>query len=430
MATTRRADERFFCAAILCCASTLAACGGGGGQANPPQAPLSFNVDATLSWTGQDFGIPGPWPGSLPFTLTLAPGTAGQQQLIAGGNGDAAVVPVTFAGGKISYRNTDPALLDQRQTTLRLGLPTTDRPSCNGVTDVSFSQMDLQISGDKATGQAQGFVGFQDGDALGTRAFTAAITGAADRTAPAPDRPQAAEVAVHPFDGVTIDFPEALPMTSTARLVDGTTSYPLTAMPVDYPSRFIAGATLLPFGRRLRLETDSLHDLAGNVATASALTVVTPDLPGPFVGFEGAAAAVIGQARIVDDTVIPALAGKHALLLAGGRFTARLTVPAGATTLVIGARALVAADGGGPWLRTRLGVVGGTIAEVPTEITWATGATPSGLAAFPQMFPPTQFRNALPAGATEVVVDLRSDVPGCGAFLPPGASLIDSLTVE
>jgi hypothetical protein len=429
---------------------TAVADGGGAFVAVVPTPAIhSFEVDAILAWAS--FGNPVSsdlFPTRQHFTVTLDLRTPGGETLIIGRGGLSAAVPVSIgASGAVSYLNDNPDLLDQRLTTFQMAFSPPGPKGCANVSMASFTDMDLQISADRIMGHANGFAQYSGGDYVGTRNFTTTLSGTRDVSGPFLSPALAPEIAADPFEGFSIDFNEALPNGAQARLVDGAASYPLQPSPATFPSRFSPGQMLMPFGRRLGFEVDApLRDLAGNTAVAPRLVVVTSALAGPFGGFEGALAAnVSGQARIVDAKVIPALAGKHGLLMdagqysdalaafPGGRFTARLAVPGGASAIVIGLRTLAPAGGGHPPLQARIGAVGGTAREWYPDLLFLdeTAAVQSGLPDFPLLGPAITQRHPLPPGTkNEVVIDLSSREAGCGLLPPLGAVLIESVTVE
>lgn len=410
----------------------------------------SFEVDVDFSWApfSDDVGAKS-FPSRQHFTLTVDSPSGRAGKLVIGGRGITAVV-ATYAdsSGEISFADSDPKLLDQRRTTLQVGLPPSPANRCMRVDSTFYSLMDLRPSGDGISGTAQGFATYSDGDAVGARAFSATVVGTRDRKGPALASAVTREIAADPFDGVAIDFDEALPNDPRATLRDSSGAFALHPAPDEYPSRFTTYPTLLPFGRQLLFQVDgALGDLAGNTGSPPDLTVVTPNLAGPFTGFEGAVAAnLAGRARIVDDKVVPVLSGRRGLLMdsgafsqalgvfPGGRFTARLAVPDGASTLVITARGLAPQQGGYPWLIVRSAAVGGIIDSwnVGQSFIDANSSVPSGVPDFPLLGAATTTRHPLPASVGgEVVVDLSSQVGGCNGLGPPlGASLIESILVE
>jgi hypothetical protein len=433
-------------------AGAVGAGGDAGGDATVSAPTVqSFEVDVIMTWAS--FGNPDVSPDLFPtrqrFTVTLDLRTPGSETLIIGGRGLSAAVPVSVdPSGKVAFVNDDPALQDQQMTSLEVAFDPPGQTGCAGIDAASYTSLDLQISGERLMGHAYGFARYSGGDYVGRRTFGATLSGTRDVSGPSLSPSLAPEITADPFDGFFIGFNEALPTGVQARLIDGVTSYPLQPSPATFPSIFSPRDTLMPFGRRLGFQLDSpLRDLAGNTAVAPRLVVVTPDLAGPFAGFEGSIAAnVSGRTRIVDDKVIPALAGKHGLVMdagpyseslaafPGGRFTARLPIPAGASTIVVGVRTLAPAGGGYPPVQARAGTIGGAVDQWSFDLLFLdeSAAVPSGFADFPWLGPATTQRHPLPPGTkNEVVLDLSTRVGGCGGLIPPlGAVVIQSITVE
>ncbi|HVR63650.1 MAG TPA: hypothetical protein VMU50_17235 [Polyangia bacterium] len=434
-------------AAAAACCLCLGGAGCGQNGSAPPVAPAalrSFEVEATFDWQPRSPGdAPNNLPGAQRFTLTLDSRTPGQENVIVGGYGLVAVVPVTAdASGHVAYRNQDSGLLDQQRTTLQVALPPLPASPCYGAINVSYGALDLDISAAGVTGVGSGFAEYVDGDALGTVGFVASFTGGVDTRGPTPSLPGASPINFHPMDAMTIDVSEALAADASLALGDGTASFPMDAAPKDFPSRFTTQSKLLPFGRRWQLVTAGFRDLAGNVAASPALEVVTPDLPGPFAGFATTppAALMSGHVRVADRASIPALGDGRALVFdtsetdwSGGRFTARLPLPAGATEVVMRARSLSGDNISSPWLTASLAVSGGAITANSVELFHGSDVnTPSGVADLPEISPAYDYPLPLPAGASgEVIVDLSSlSGSNCGPILRPGISVIDAITAR
>jgi hypothetical protein len=175
--------------------------------------------------------------------------------------------------------------------------------------------------------------------------------------------------------------------------------------------------------------------------------------PSAFIadGFESAAtidsinAIVVGDVALITSAQVPGITAAKALMVgpgawitekaesAGGRFTAKLLVPAGATATTrvrANFHFLSDAAGSGSAITIRLAAPGGEIVELQGP-TAAFETVPTTLPRFPQRSPATRFEAPLPAGTKDVVyLDIENLARGCGPFLPPGALVIDDLRID
>jgi hypothetical protein len=413
----------------------------------PAQA---FEVVIDLLYPINQTGVPeAAFPRQLTVSMLLDE-DAGRPRLRVGGQGILSTVTLAHGGGTgFSYQETSAAELDAHRTSLQIRVP--HGAGCQSVgainiTNLTFDRIGDGRGGDTLLGLAMGFATYEDGDAVGTRRFSAELHGTPDRALTVA---ATASKDANPFDPVTFGFAEAL-ATKSAELRGPTTTVPLHNQPAASPSSFSSFPHLLPFSQTLTFAAvPALMDLGGNSSSA-ALTVTTLPDPAAFVadGFESAtttaavSAIVAGDVAVITSAQVPGISGGKALLIgpgvwidaraesSGGRLTAKLAVPAGATRLRANFFFLSDAMGSLGAITIRLAPPDGEIVELqgPTE---TLETTASNVPRFPRRGPLTMFEAPLPARTRDVVyVDIQNVLRGCGALLPAGALVIDDLRVE
>jgi hypothetical protein len=406
----------------------------------------AYNVEIDLSYTAGPGEVP---EAAFPKHLTLSmflDEDAGQPRLRTGGQGRLAEVTLTrISAARLGYEETSAAQMDAYRTSLQIVVPHPTPAGCQSVNLINFASLTLDRTADVFIGAATGFATYEDGDSVGGRPFVAQLRGTPDRELTVA---AAARTDVHPFDPVTWLFPEALAV-DRAELRGPATVVPLNNLPAASPSGFSSYPHLLPFAQTLTFAAlPALIDLGGNRASP-ALTVTTLPEPPAFVadGFESAGAPsgiVAGDVAVVTSVDVPGISGAKALLVgpgslgangesSGGRFTAKLLVPAGATASTrVRANFHFLSDAMGSLgaIVIRLASPGGEIVEMEGP-TAAFETVPTALPRFPQRSPLVRFEAPLPAGTGDVVyLDIENLVRGCGALLPPGALVVDDLRVE
>jgi hypothetical protein len=305
----------------------------GGTDTSPTTAPTLYAMSATL--VTNDGGIPGslPWPATHEFSVLI---DWGANTATTGGNGLAKQVALVQSGAS-DWSTKEPL-------NFQLGL--------YGIPDLTYSNLTFQRGNDGCTATASGTSEQAQGDVIYTRGFSATMTGVVDRSGP--------QLAIFPtgdlhplsFSGVIAN--EVLPIGTTAALDATGATLALTALPSDsavgvsgfslpgtslaFPSKALAFATTYS----LRVLPQAV-DLAGNRATGLPSFSTLPD-PGLFAqdGFEGPVNAYMdGPVVSADSTSLPIPAGSKALAIrppglssvCKARFTVRMAVPAGATTV-------------------------------------------------------------------------------------------------
>lgn len=354
------------------------------------------------------------------------------------------------------------------QAPLQLSLALATRPF------VTYDWIAITPTPIGCVGQAAGRYDWNATDVLYTIPFDATIAGVPDQVGPVLSAVGPTRDVLHPLDQVGVMANELLPAGTTAHLVASDGSHiPTVALPSDSSDGSIDPTVTVPsdsvFGvsgfmlkeRGLAFaSTYSLGlppsfvavDLAGNISFPMPSFTT---MPGPGLlaqdGFETAVDALLGgKVAVVDSTTLPIPAGTKALRFSptnslvgeqwscDDRFTARLSVPSGATfvkfsTLFYGPTSLTDLYSWG-WLQLAVpnGAVsdpgqgwskGGTALPIP----W-TGTLPGGDSYnFGDLMEQTF---ALPPGTTsEVIVDLRRRCaePFLGGSL---GLVIDNLRVE
>ena len=217
---------------------------------------------------------------------------------------------------------------------------------------LTYSSLAFQRGQDGCTATASGTYYQVQGDVIYSKGFTAAMTGVIDRTGPQLTIAPAGNL--HPLSFVGVMVNELLPTGTTAALDATGTQWALKGLPADsalggsgfslpgdslaMPSKALAFATTY----NLRVLPQPV-DLAGNLATGLPSFSTLAD-PGLFAqdGFEGPVNAYMaGSLSITDGASLPIPAGSKALAIppfgfssaCSARFTARMAVGAGATTV-------------------------------------------------------------------------------------------------
>jgi hypothetical protein len=410
----------------------------------------AFEVVIDLTYTSDPTGVPeAVFPRQVTVSMFLDQ-DAGRPRLRVGGQG--LLSEVTLAHGtrtRFSFQDTNPAGLDANVTALQIRLPRGTDSGCQFVHAINLTDLAFDTTGDTLLGQAMGFATYVDGDSIGSRRFSAQLRGTPDRALMAAS---ATSGDVNPFDVVTFTFAEAL-ANVRAELRGPTTTIPLVNVPAALPSVFVLYQTLLPFAQTLTFTAiPALVDLGGNRASPTITVTTLPEPPALVAdGFESAAAIdtitaiVSGDVAVITSAQVPGISGAKALMVgpgawiaeksefSGGRFTAKLLVPAGATAatrLRANFHFLSDAMGSSGAVVIRLAAPGGEIVEMQGP-TAGFATVPTALPRFPQRSPLVPFEAPLPVGTTDVVyLDVQNFARGCGNFLPPGALVIDDLRVE
>ena len=218
--------------------------------------------------------------------------------------------------------------------------------------DLIYSMLAFQRSQDGCTATASGTYEQLQGDVIYTKGFTATMTGVVDRTGPQFSIVPAGDLHPLSFAGVAVD--EVLPTDTTGALEATGTLLALTGLPansaIGFSAFLLPGASLAQPSKALAFATKyTLRvlpqpvDLVGNLATGLPSFSTLAD-PGLFAqdGFEGPVKAYMaGSLAIADSATLPIPAGKKALAIPPSgysdpcptRFTARMAVAAGATTV-------------------------------------------------------------------------------------------------
>jgi hypothetical protein len=324
---------------------------------------------------------------------------------------------------------------------------------------ISYDQIFLQITTDGCSGTASGSVAVAITDEIYKGIFTAVLTGTIDRQSPQLISSPRDPVAIHPLDSVRLDSSELLPAASQVRLQTAQgSSVTLAALPADGAdgvSGFVLGAQALAFGKTYQtIVQPGFADLAGNQAAPDSLPTFTTLVdPGLFAqdGFEGTVAAYLsGSVGPMDSSKAPVPTGLRALLIPGlgwqrlvndgceGRFTARMAVSLGATTVKARFRTIrVLGLMASPFFGTlQLGVPNGTlvtyVAMPSTDAVASSQPDPAGPLPGSSTYsygPLMEWSFPLPAGSKdEILFDL---FPRCGEpFTPSDGLLLDDLRVE
>jgi hypothetical protein len=414
-----------------------------GGDGGLPRAPTLCAITATLTPVYPDAG-PTAMPAEHKFTLVIdwAANTA-----TTGSGGTAQQVALVESNG-----------IWTTQATLSLSLSLSLALSGNSGLDrprVTYKAIKIRPTADGCEGEGSGDYLWNSSDMLFDFAFTATLTGVGDKEGPTLAVIPAAATNVHPLALSGVAANELLPVATIARWVAAVgVAVDMAALPVDGSlgvSGFSFANRAFAFGTTYHLEfLPDARDVAGN-STSDLPSITTLADPGMFAmdGFEGALNAYVGgQVKIVDHTALPIPGGHKALRFAPttfsvgvdwscqDRFTARLAVPSGATTVKLSyleywpktgnytpiwASMHVAVPNGAV---VEYSVGAGTITTLPSP--W-TGALP-GSADF-TYGELKQLELPVPVGAaSEVMFDLDRE---CSEPSSPGHGLIvDDLRVE
>jgi hypothetical protein len=289
-------------------------------------------VTANLSWAQAGSGPPVPvdlLPKSL--TMTIRPfEQGGEPHLLVGVSGSLSNVRAQVVAG--SWTNLDPILLG--------GQVFPDPTSCADDKSVALGSLELHVSTDSATasavvGTATGTLGFYQTDEMLTSLFTAVLSAVPDASPPELAGPWFPSW--NPLEPVMLNVSEPLWPGAMVSLRCGAIASIALA---TQGSVFSSNVALAP-GDACALVIQDLVDLAGNAAPGSSpllppFTVVDPGVF-PQDGFEsGKGGTLEGNAELTTDS--DRISGLQSLRLFGaphgvGRFTARLAVPTGATTV-------------------------------------------------------------------------------------------------
>ena len=412
---------------------------------------MSWPLELTLSLNYQPLPIAEVPDDSFPRQVTVAAvlsiGSGGAGTLAVGGHGQAVTVPLSrSADGGWHFLAPDPSGGDDRRTTFEFTVAQTGPHPCTFANRLNLTGLDLTFIGPPAngmlTGAGAGFVSYSHSDYVGTRAFFADARAIPDATAPSavvwPGK-----TGLNPFDRIALDFAETLTVMG-ARLESGTTTIELIGNPATAPSLFGVPPRLLPFGQTLRL-AGILVDGAGHNAGPVQLTTM-PDLPAVGRGtFEDGAlpAGATGDVALVSAAEVSGITGARALFIgpgtpdqrraaySGARYTAQLTVPAGATR-VRAALAVLSDQGNSSSFELRLAAPRGEIVtrQGPTT-SFDTDNVAINHPRFPKRGPWIAFEAPLPPGTVGAVyVDIENRPAGCGPGLAPAALVVDELRAE
>ena len=309
-----------------------------GGDGGLPRAPTVCAITATLTPLYPDAGSAA-MPAKHKFTLAIdwAANTA-----TTGSGGTAQQVALVESNGMW----TTQATLSLSLSLALSGNSGWDRPR------VTYKALKIRPTADGCEGEGSGDYLWNSSDMLFDFAFTATLTGVDDKEGPTLSVFPAVTTNVHPLALSGVAANELLPVATTARWVAAAgVGVDMGVLPVDGSlgvSGFSFANRALSFGTTYHLElVPAARDLAGN-STSDLPSVTTLADPGMFAkdGFEGVLNAYLGGlVKIVDDTALPIPGGHKALRFAPttlsvgvdwscqDRFTARLAVPAGATTV-------------------------------------------------------------------------------------------------
>jgi hypothetical protein len=290
-----------------------------------PLLPAQFAMTSTITTVDGGYVGGSPPPGSHVFSMLVDWGAG---TITSGSNGTATQVGLRRTGDS-DWEAIDPIAFNLGSATF----PT-----------ISYANLKLTRGDDGCTASATGAYQQLSGDVVYNVGIRASMAGVRDRTAPVLTAFPAGPVHPLSFTGVMVD--ELLPGNTTATLVSSTASVPLTPAPTDTSlgvSAFGLRSMALAFGNTYGLKIQpSAVDLAGNqavtipsVSTLSDPGVLTQD------GFEGTINAyMVGFAPITSADTLPIPAGTKAIAAPGGftgvcnaRFTSRLSVKAGATSV-------------------------------------------------------------------------------------------------
>lgn len=401
----------------------------------------SFDVVAAIS---PDTSTPGhgprdDFPTEQRFTLRLETVPDGLRG-IAGRAGNVAEILLTGRGDG-TYVFDDPSYSG---VGLPIDLPRGDCIGVYGSYDVRYEHIELRLE-QRGTPPVIRVVGLASGAVNSNGAvegffspFVATFEGSLDTTPPSYRTNVHAEEH-HVLDGLVISASEPLPR-STAVMLDGVGALvPEAGDGSSAVARFSTPpAAVLPWSSPLSLTfAPSLTDLAGNAASAPSealpRTIADPGMMSTD-GFESELHAwSSGDVRVVapGDGGPEPITGDGSLYVGrgdstgrgGGRFTARIPVPAGATRLrarfrtlgwfgVFGFGFLVYAPNVGAVERVQL--------PIPA----------SGGAPFPTQSEVVELDVPLPDGSEgEILIDIDNRMR-CGPPLPQAALLIDDLRAE
>jgi hypothetical protein len=325
-----------------CGTGTRAAADGGRDTSSPDSlAPgrRAFDVVAALTTATPNSEV----PPTNTFTLVL---DAAARVVIAGGEGNGAVVPVTSADGR-SFRS---------QGSFIVGGP----PSvCPALVDFRYDSFDIAVRDDGSLGgTAQGSADISCGDCGFDVAFTAVLNGTPDATPPVLHA--AGLDSVTAFDSFGLMASEPMPASATARLTGSAgATIDLTPQVVDGAIPLVVGFSkpnvVLPVGQGYVVAFDGLVDFAGQTDQTAPLRLTSfPSAPlVPQDGFESATGNELGGALIVAAGQLPAITGTTSLYIGStgapllGSSVARsllvrLARPAGSTTLRFSYRVIAA----------------------------------------------------------------------------------------
>jgi hypothetical protein len=410
---------------------------------------MSWPLELVLSLNYQPLPISEVPDDSFPRQVTVAAvlsiGSGGAGTLAVGGHGQAVTVPLSrSADGGWHFLAPDPTGGDDRRTTFEFTVAQTGPHPCTYANHLNLTGLDLRFIGSPAngmlTGAGAGFVSYSHTDYVGTRAFFAEAKAAPDPTAPSAVV-WPGQTGINPFDGIVLDFAETLTVMG-ARLESGTTTIELVGNPAAAPSLFAVPRRLLPFGQTLRL-AGILVDGAGHNAGPVQVTTM-PDLPAVARStFEDVAlpAGATGDVALVSAAEISGVTGARALFIgpgtyeagraaySGARYTAQLTVPAGATR-VRAALAVLSDEGNSSSFELRLAAPRGDLVTMQGPTT-GPDTVAINYPRFPRRGPWIAFETPLPPGtAGTVYVDIENRPSGCGPGLRPSALVVDELRAE
>jgi hypothetical protein len=210
---------------------------------------------------------------------------------------------------------------------------------------------------------------------------------------------------------------------------------------------------ILGYDETYTVDTKNLVDFAGHTAAAYSFKAraVPPLLADD--GFESVPVGAFADATIIDDTAAfpPVIAGHRSLFIpanattgrnapecataTGATAAMRVTVPAGASTILVRSYGLTSADGFAPYGDVTFGTVGGAITQwsllrtaSSQIITLAAGDVYVGATVTTTiLLPPALVSTAVPSF---VVLRIAADVPACAPAGIPTGLVIDDVRAQ
>jgi hypothetical protein len=422
----------------------LAACSGAKGQGpadgGPPDARApgtrAFDVTAALAPAGP--GASTQLPKVSTFTLVL---DGDANRIIVGAMGTGTVVPVTATGP------------NKLMTTKPFSVNSAAPGACSGPSSVTFTSLQVTVSGASLSGAASGMATISCGDCAFQQPFTAVVSGMADVAAPF--LVAAGVGGFDPFAQLTFVTSEPLPVTAKASLVavgGGRVELEPNVEPGDVPvvTSFSKPDVILAFGEQYTVALDGLVDFAGHPGQADA-PLRLGDTPAPPLaaqdGFESVTGKTFGNASVLSEPTV-VIAGTRSLYLggasapslggvaAGGSLAVRLAVQPTDTKIVFSARGVAMNSEVGFAGLVNVGSVGhktpvsagfiGPFTNVPPTPVTVPGGTNSVFMSAPQ---PVEL-TLPPDHSDEVIVAIMPTKITCGPSFQVNGLIVDDLRAE